>query len=62
MVATTAETAVGVLCLTVCRRCGDSDIAPPVAVGTAVRLVLQHCQHLGISADDMRDTLEGGDR
>lgn len=66
LVATTAETPLGVLCLTVCQRCGDAHMAPPVAVGTAVKLVMQHCQHLGITADEMRDALaelhlDGGD-
>ena len=32
------------LLMTVCRRCGDSEMAPPVSIGTAVKLVAQHCQ------------------
>jgi hypothetical protein len=65
LVAATAETPLGVLCLTLCQRCGDADMAPPVAVGTAVRLVAQHCQHLGCDLDEMAAALAemrmGGD-
>jgi hypothetical protein len=48
----------GVLCLTLCRRCASFDDQIPVSVGTAVRLVMQHCQHLGITADEMAAELE----
>lgn len=60
----TAETALGVLCLTLCSRCAGSGVAPPVSVGAAVRLVMQHCAHLGIDADEMAAALDedGGDR
>lgn len=54
----TATTAVGVLCLTLCPRCAASDVAPPVPVATAVRLVMQHCQHLGIDADQMAAAMD----
>jgi hypothetical protein len=57
MVPVTAVTPLGILCLTACPRCADSDMAPPVSVGTAVKLVLQHCIHSGITADEMRDAL-----
>lgn len=57
MVPVTAITPLGVLCVTACPRCGDSDMAPPVSIGTAVKLVMQHCIHLGITADEMRDAL-----
>lgn len=43
----------GVACLTLCVPCADSDIVPPITVGTAARLVGQHCQHLGIDLDQM---------
>lgn len=49
----TADTALGVLCMTMCPRCSASSVAPPIAVGTAARLVMQHALHLGITADDM---------
>lgn len=60
----TAETPLGVLCVTLCPRCAGADVAPPVSVGTAVRLVMQHCAHLGIDADQMAAALaeDGDDR
>ena len=54
LVAATAETPFGVLCLTVCQRCGDADMAPPVAVGAmSMNLVAQHCAHVGCDLDEM---------
>jgi len=50
----------GVACLTMCPRCAGANVVPPVSVGTAVRLVMQHCEHLGITVDDMAELLEGG--
>lgn len=58
-----ASTPLGVLCLTMCPRCAGSGVAPPVAVGTAARLVGQHAVHLGIDLDEMAETMrheEGG--
>jgi hypothetical protein len=55
----TADTALGVLCLTLCPRCAVPNVAPPVSVGTAVRLVGQHCAHLGIDVDEMAEILAG---
>ena len=52
----------GVACFTLCPRCADSDTPPRVGVGTAVRLVGQHCQHLGIDVDAMDTILKGGAR
>lgn len=52
----------GIACLTLCTRCGSSDTVPPVSVGTAVRLVGQHAEHLGIDVDTMADILGGGAR
>jgi hypothetical protein len=49
---------VGVACLTMCPRCAASAVSPPVAVGTAVRLVLQHAAHVGLgglNADELFD-------
>jgi hypothetical protein len=43
----------GVMCLTLCRRCAAFDDQIPVSVSTAVRLVGQHCAHLGIDLDQM---------
>jgi hypothetical protein len=53
----TAGTGMGVLCLTLCPPCASSDVAPPVSVTTAARLVLQHCEHLGIDPDQMAAAL-----
>lgn len=49
----TASSALGVMCLTLCRRCAAYDDLLPVAAGTAARLVGQHCAHLGIDLDEM---------
>ena len=60
----TVETAtaarLGVMCLTLCRRCAAFDDQIPVAVSTAVRLIGQHCAHLGITVDDMAAAMAGG--
>ena len=53
---------IGIACLTMCPRCANSGVVPPVSIGTAVRLTMQHCLHLGITVDDMDAILEGGDR
>lgn len=49
----TVESRLGVMCLTLCRRCAKFGGEYPIAVGTAARLVMAHCQHLGIDADEM---------
>ena len=54
-VCTAALDRIGVACLTMCPRCANSDVVPPVSVGTAVRLVMQHCGHLGITVVADRD-------
>lgn len=54
----TATTPLGVLCLTMCPRCSRSTVAPPLAVGTVVRLVMQHCEQLGIDADEMAAAMD----
>lgn len=56
----TATTPLGVLCLTLCPRCAAADMAPPIAVGTAARLVGQHCEHLGIDLDEMSEAMQRG--
>jgi hypothetical protein len=61
----TASSQLGVMCLTLCRRCASFDDIVPVAVSTAARLVLQHCEHFGITANDMPTILNtdhGDDR
>lgn len=55
---TTVTTMLGVYCVTVCPRCLSEGNAPAAqAASTVVRLVLSHCLHLGIDADDMADIL-----
>jgi hypothetical protein len=54
----TARSQLGVMCLTLCRRCAAFDDLMPVSVGTAVRLVGQHCEHLGIDVDTMAEAME----
>ena len=54
----TARSLLGVMCLTLCRRCAAFDDLVPVAVGTAVRLVAQHAGHLGIDLDEMAAAME----
>ena len=58
-VITVALDVLGVACLTLCTRCAGSGVVPPVSVGTAVRLVAQHCGHLGITVDEMAAALDG---
>ncbi len=57
-VCTVALDRLGVACLTMCPRCAGSGVVPPVSVGTAVRLTMQHCLHLGIDADQMAAAME----
>jgi hypothetical protein len=57
-VETASAARLGVLCLTLCRRCSASTVAPPVSVSTAARLVGQHCAHLGIDLDEMAAAME----
>jgi hypothetical protein len=49
---------VGVACLTMCPSCAASAVSPPVAVGTAVRLVLQHAAHVGVAGLDAKELFE----
>jgi hypothetical protein len=48
----------GVACFTLCPRCDGSDTDPRIGLGTAFRLVAQHCEHLGIDLDEMAAILE----
>jgi hypothetical protein len=43
----------GIMCLTMCQLCASNTVLPPVSVGTAERLVVQHCKHLGIDRETM---------
>jgi hypothetical protein len=49
---------VGVACLTMCPSCAASAVSPPVAIGTAVRLVLQHAAHVGVAGIDVKELFE----
>jgi len=57
-VRTAAFGRLGVACLTLCPRCAGSDVVPPVAVGTAMRLPAQHWGHLGITVDEMAAAMD----
>src|SRR5262245_1348614 len=50
----TAVTEVGIFCVTLCRECFDDDWrTPPICIVPVVTAVLEHCDHLGISSDEM---------
>lgn len=60
----TAETRVGVYCLTLCGPCADAGRLPKSrlsAVG-AVRMVLEHLGHIGMDADAAADLLDAEKR
>lgn len=59
LIVATYRTPLGVLCLTICPDHVAPEVSPPVSVGTANRLVIQHCLHLGCTVDDMSEALEG---
>lgn len=46
VVVCTVTTELGVMCLSLCERCATSDVPPPIHVGTAARLVVQHLAHV----------------
>lgn len=55
----TASTMVGVLCLTVCARCGDAGTPPPLpSLAEAVERTMKHCHHLSITVDQMAAQLQ----
>lgn len=55
----TVETTVGVYCTTLCGRCGEAGNMPrPPSWTAAIGLVMAHCDHLGIDADEMAALLE----
>jgi hypothetical protein len=58
----TADTPVGVLCLTLCAGCADHARVPTLSWVRAADQVALHCGHLGSTVDDMaaRLTLRGG--
>lgn len=49
----TAETAVGVFCLTLCGSCAEAGDLPSSPSWTAVvARVIEHCEHLGVTVDE----------
>jgi hypothetical protein len=48
----------GVACITMCPFCAASKVSPPVSIGTAVRLVLQHATHIGVADLDVNELFE----
>lgn len=48
----TVGSQVGIGCITLCAQCGK-DNPPPMPVVTAVTAVMEHCEHLGITVDEM---------
>jgi hypothetical protein len=54
----TVDVRLGVACMSLCERCAASDVVPPITVSTAARFVMQHCQHLNITADEMAAAME----
>jgi hypothetical protein len=57
-VVTSDLASVGVACLTMCPSCAASAVPPPVAIGTAVRLVLEHAAHVGVAGIDVNKLFE----
>jgi hypothetical protein len=59
------ECALGVLCLTLCPRCGRAradTTARSIAVPTASRLVAQHADHLGVAIEAVQALQRAGGR
>jgi hypothetical protein len=54
----TLDTPVGVLCLTFCRDCRKDERLPSMSWPQAVYAVWEHCDHLGITADEMAELVE----
>jgi hypothetical protein len=61
-VETASAARLGVMCLTLCRRCAAFDGRIAVSVSTTARLVGQHCGHLGIDLDQMAAAMEERER
>ena len=48
----------GVGCVTLCGGCREERLLPRFGVAGAVRAQLRHCEHLGITVDEMAVLLE----
>lgn len=53
----TANSQVGVVCLTLCDTCQVFG-APAMGLPDAVRAVIRHCEHLGVTVDEMAALIE----
>ncbi|GAA0911104.1 hypothetical protein [Pseudonocardia zijingensis] len=53
LTAAVADTPLGTLCLTLCPACIRHHILPRLSAGDALRRVFAHCDHLGITPDEM---------
>lgn len=58
IVTDTLETLLGVFCLRLCASCADGRIAPCPSAVAAIEKVLEHCEHLGITSEDMAAVIE----
>lgn len=53
----TADSMMGVHCLTTCDPCSELGSLSAVSPVEAVRRVLDHCEHLGITVDEMAEAM-----
>jgi hypothetical protein len=60
LVVVTAESVVGVFCVSLCRACSADGLSPNLGVVRAVERVLAHCTHLDIDVDQMAAAMEAG--
>ncbi len=58
----TATTLVGVICLTLCAGCVAAGRSPRLSPAQAAVMSLEHCQHLGITADAMAELMAAATR
>jgi hypothetical protein len=60
VVVATADTQVGVLCVTLCPVCAEFTLIPRMPTSVAAVRVGAHCVHLGITVDEMAAALDRG--
>jgi hypothetical protein len=53
LTAAVADTPLGTLCMTLCPACIRHHVLPRLSAGDALRGALAHCEHLGITPDEM---------
>lgn len=56
----TAESQIGVHCVTVCEACEDRPL-PRLNVNQTADRVLRHCEHTGLTLDDMATLMKAQD-